>query len=555
MNPSNQDLVLIAGAGPTGLSLAVELARRRLPCRIIDRASARIVTSNALAIQARTLEVFESMGIVDQALAAGYRLRGLNIYGERRNLAHIEWDTLDTPYPFILSLPQSETERIMAEELERLGVTVERQVELTGIEQDEAGVSARLSHAGKTEETCRAAWLIGCDGAHSATRHALAVPFDGGDYQESFMFADLGVTGPLSKDAVHLFFHPEGLLIFIPINEKLWRIIANLPGTGDDSLPTLEEMQALVDQRGPGGVSLSNVHWSARPHIHHRKVSRFRQGRVFLAGDAAHIHSPAGGQGMNTGIQDAFNLGWKLGLVMQGYADESLLDSYDAERGPVVRNLLAFTDRVTRIATFHDPVAQVIRDHLISLFAGHGVRVFAERLASRNAELAVDYTGSPIVAEDEYSFPPRILRAGPKAGERAPDGELQSPAAEKTQLFRLFRDPGHCLLLFAGPDSSTSARALAQIASAVRDEYADLISSYMIVTGKSAPAGFARTESLLFDREGLVHRRYGADVACLYLVRPDGYIGFRASPPRLERLEEYLTRIFGFAEWRRLRSA
>jgi 2-polyprenyl-6-methoxyphenol hydroxylase-like FAD-dependent oxidoreductase len=533
---------LVVGAGPAGLTMAAELARRDVSVRLIEKRAEPIATSNALAIQARTLEIFEQMGLIETVLRDGHRVHGLNIHAGERTIAHIDLASLESPYPYILVLPQAKTEQILAQHAQNLGVQIERQVELIAFTSDDAGVSATLRRADGTEEEARTAWLIGCDGAHSTVRRLLDAPFEGGDYEETFLFADLMVNWALRNDTVQLFFHPDGLLVMVPIAGELWRVIANVADTPDRTPPTLSEVEALVAARGPGGVELSKLVWGSRPRIHHRKVRHFRHGRVFLASDAAHVHSPAGGQGMNIGIQDAFDLAWKLALVTLRRSPASLLNSYDAEREPVARQVLSFPDTITRIATTHSPLLQAVRNQALSLLSG--INLLVQRAASNNAELAVDYRSSPFVSEHWQDRVPDFLGAFPHAGERAPDGRLRDLVrGADTRLFELFRDLRHSLLLFTGPGAKAfDYQRLANFARVVEQRYAGLMAAHLIAF--AMPPESSWNGSLLLDIDGRVHRRYDAIAPCLYLVRPDGYIAYRTLPPRPDFFEGYLAQVF-----------
>src|SRR5712691_9803255 len=272
------------------------------------------------------------MGLADRYVASGHRLHGLSLHHRLEQIARIDFSSLASPFPFALGLPQSETERLLSEHLGTFGITVERGVELTSFTQTSDTVRAVLRHADGHEETVETPWIIGCDGAHSTTRHTLGMDFEGAPYDESFILADVQLESGLPRDRVHLFLGDNGVLGIIPFAENRWRIVANIPPESrDQSLPevTLGEVQTLLDRRGPPDDRANDPSWMSRFHISHRKVRQFRQLRVFLAGDAAHIHSPAGGQGMNTGMQDAFNLAWKLALTHGGHAvGDILLDSY-----------------------------------------------------------------------------------------------------------------------------------------------------------------------------------------------------------------------------------
>jgi 2-polyprenyl-6-methoxyphenol hydroxylase-like FAD-dependent oxidoreductase len=297
---TDSSTLLVVGAGPVGLTMANELARHGVRCRIIDQTAARSQTSKALGIFPRTLEVFSAMGIADRFLAAGDRLQGLAIHHGGERLAAIDFTSVASPFPFVLSLPQSETELLLIERLASFGTEVERELSLTTLEQTNESARATLRHADGREEVMETPWLFGCDGAHSTTRHALGMEFEGAQYDESFILADLRAEPAMDRNRLHLYLGNDGVFGFIPFGGDRWRIVANIPPESrGQNLPevTLEEVQNLCDARGPGAIHLIDPVWLSRFHISHRKVQQYRKLRCFLLGDAAHIHSPAGGTG------------------------------------------------------------------------------------------------------------------------------------------------------------------------------------------------------------------------------------------------------------------
>jgi len=510
--------------------MANELARHGVPCRIIDRAAERSQTSRALAIFPRTLEAFETMGVADRFLAAGRRLYGLSLHHGQEQIALIDLTSVASPFPFALGLPQSETERLLEERLSELGIDVERGLELKNFTQTSESVRAILRRADGPEEIVETPWLLGCDGAHSTTRHTLGMEFHGVEYDESFILADVQLASNLARDRVHLFLGDNGILGVIPFAENLWRIVANIPPESRlQDLPevTLSEVQELLERCASERLQASAPVWLSRFHISHRKVREFRQLRVFLAGDSAHIHSPAGGQGMNTGIQDAFNLGWKLAAVVRGIAPAQLLASYQLERDPVASGVLNLTDRITRMATMRNSIAQSVRDFLLPLVSG--IDFVGDKIADRLTELSVSYRQSPIV---ENHGPGRL-----KAGDRAPDAELRDGNNRARRLFELFQEPRHVLLLFLGALDSAAAN-FDEIESAIGGLPGGTIDSYRIVRGQSdLPAE-------LRDTSGLAHAAYGLFDGGVVIVRPDGYVGYRNNKFDLENLKTYLARIF-----------
>ncbi len=383
--------VLVAGAGPVGLTMAAELARYRVPVRIIDKMPTRTDKSKALVVWARTLELLDRAGCAEAFAASGVHGEAMHMLSGSRTIARIAFDRIASPFPYALLLPQSETERLLESHLESLGTKVERGVELTEFSQTAQGVSCNLRRADGTAETHAASWLIGCDGAHSFVRQHLRMAFEGNTLTTHFILADLHVTGlGISQTEMALFLHAEGLLVFFPIAPGRYRLIADV-GTEPRHDPDLAEVQRIVDRRGPGGVALSQPVWLAGFAVNERKVSEYRAGRIFLAGDAAHIHSPAGGQGMNTGMQDAINLAWKLALVAHGRAGEHLLNSYSLERSPVARQVLADSGKLTAMATLRNPVAQNLRNaaaHFLLGFSG-----VQHAMANRLSEITIGYGG------------------------------------------------------------------------------------------------------------------------------------------------------------------
>jgi hypothetical protein len=357
----------------------------------------------------------------------------------------------------------------------------------------------------------RARWLVGCDGAHSAVRHALGVAFEGASYEETFALADVRIETALARDAVHSFLAPDGVLALFPFpGSDRWRVVADVTGATAAGAPRrdvpLEEVQALLDARGPRGARASEPTWTSTFRFHRRLAARYRAGRVFLAGDAAHIHSPAGGQGLNTGIQDAQNLAWKLALVARGRGREALLESYEAERRPVAAATILATDRFVWLATLANPLAQTVRNKLIPFLGGF--EPLRHKVVRTMAELEVGYPGSPIVGEDR---PPHLaFSEGPAPGARAPGRTTD-------------REPRHRLLLF------TRSRA--------GSDLGDLMAKVLERCGDEVAI------TLVFPHNP-EHARYAPHGPAAYLVRPDGYVGYRGEPPDAGKLLAYLDRIF-----------
>jgi 2-polyprenyl-6-methoxyphenol hydroxylase-like FAD-dependent oxidoreductase len=392
------DTVLIVGAGPVGLTMALELARYGVPVRLIDEMSKRSDTSRAIAIWPRTLELLDRAGAGADLVALGNKVTAANIIAGSEPMARIELAHVDTPYPFALMLPQSDTEAMLERHLQRFGAGSELGVELAAVTQDSDGVQATLRHADGRVETERFCWIVGCDGAHSPIRHSLGLSFEGDTMGTDWALGDFYMTGsPYPLDEIFTYWHEDGPLIFFPMAPGRYRIIASLaPSKGTTPLPpSPEAFQAIVDRRGPGGIELGESLWTSAFRINERQVSNYRAGRVFLAGDAAHVHSPAGGQGMNTGMQDAINLAWKLAMVCRGLsANPSLLDSYSDERRPVGAEVIASAGRLTKIATIHHPIAQHIRNVIAHFVLG--LSPVQRALEGSMTEISIGYPNSPL---------------------------------------------------------------------------------------------------------------------------------------------------------------
>src|SRR5262249_33368172 len=430
--------VFIVGAGPTGLALAMQLQRFGGRFRIIDKLHDRTRESRALGVQARTLELLQTFGLGEALVARGNTSTRLKLHLEGRALATVSLGNIgaaDTRFPFVLFVSQAETETVLTEYLNAAGIFVERGFELVAFEMAD-GVDCVVRRDDGHQERIRTRFLVGCDGAHSAVRKGAGVPCEGGSYPQDFVLGDVEADGPLEPNAINSFVGGGGVAMFFPLGRPTtWRVIAMAADTEGDSPRgqtsaitsdlALSELQMVVDPPTVGAVRLRDPAWLTGFHLHHRQIKSYRKGNVFLAGDAAHIHSPVGAQGMNTGVQDAWNLGWKVALVARGAANISLLDSYDAERWPVGRFLLHYTDRLFSTFTgaisgqpFSTWVRRVVAPHVVPRLVGSPrLRRMAFAFVS---ELGIRYRESPAVKEGEP-----WQRGGPRAGDRLPDAEIR----------------------------------------------------------------------------------------------------------------------------------
>ncbi len=380
------------------------------------RRASRLPYSRAIGIQARTLELFEQHRIVKPFLELGHRARVANLYSNGQRLARLDFDPLQTRYPYLLFLDQSETERLLTEHLKTFSVWVERGVELCDFSQGSAGVQASLRHPNGRDEVLRPSYMIAADGAHSMVRHRLDIGFTGKTFEQTFLLADLQADSDWPDDEFHIFASGTGLAALFPMGDSRARLIADLHTPPDsDHGPTLDDCRAIVEQRIHHRVTLSSIGWSSYFRLNSRMVDRLRVDRIFLAGDAAHVHSPAGAQGMNTGIQEALNLGWKIARMLSGGASDRLLDTYHVERHPIERDVLRQSSMLTQMAGAEHGPMKLIRDHVMPALSAIGpLRDAMRRTVS---ELSIQYRRSPLTLE-------RLLDGGPRAGERAPDARV-----------------------------------------------------------------------------------------------------------------------------------
>ena len=532
--------VLIVGAGPTGLSLAVELARRNIECLLIDRRPEPLPFDRATVIHSRSLEIFESMGVIDAFLERGHLMRGFNIFAYGQIVAQTDFNGLECRHPYDLNLSENETEEILTERLVALGGAVARGWELSSLEQSESHVTAQLRSTNGTEQTVTADWLVGTDGIHSRVRESCEIDVDGHRYLRRW-----GVIDGHLKDWQHASDRAAiqieaPALSPIPLPRERWRIYFRADDDIDNAA-LLEQINAGLNALSPG----SRLHEPDDPMLYHtyRQLSaHYQSGRVLLAGDAAHACSPIEGHGMNMGIHDSFNLGWKLALVIQGIADAKLLDSYEQERRPAAAAVGASGDTAEALRSIpNDPAAieRVKRALCALLYTSRGKL----QAAQAESELELHYRDSPLVSGyHSAGDAARQHWLGPLPGDCTPDAGplLKSGSAEAVQLSQLICNEGHSLLWMATDQTEVpDFEKFHHILQACGEFW---------IISTAPPPEFLPESSLqecwLHDVEGKVHARFGVIDASLFLIRPDGHIAFRSEPPELARVASYFENLF-----------
>ncbi len=525
--------VLVVGAGPVGLTMAAELARHGVFCRVIDQLAVPLAYCRAIGVTSRTLEVWDDMGVVTAMIDAGLWFGRSRSYLNHAPPQDSDTDLSDLPYGH-LGIPQPETERILTAHLATFGIAVERAVTLISFTQDNEGVETELQHSDGTAETASFRYIVGCDGARSAVRHILDIPFEGDHYPISFMLGDVVLDTDLPRGMILRSINapqqgPPDFFIAIPLPERnRYRVSMLAPQDSSDlavpthglqtdrPAPTLEQLQVVADRLFPMKIALSNLQWSSNFRIGMRLAAHYRKDRGFLAGDAAHIHPPTGGQGMNTGIQDSYNLAWKMALVLHGKASPQLLDTYESERRPVGADVIARTRAASEKLGRSDSAQQA-------------------RLA--DTQVLIHYRDSSLSKD-----------AGPadlpiQAGDRAPDcdGLHREHVRAPLRLLDITRGAAHVLLVYL--DASVSTKQAAEL-----EHLAQTLKSLpgpecriAVVAAPSAPPLSLIGVPIVTDTSGQFAAVYKPAAATAFLVRPDGYIGYHARPFTSQGVIEYFS--------------
>lgn len=522
MTPDQTD-VLIVGAGPTGLMLANQLARRGVRFLIIDRHAGPSVQTKALGVHARTLEIYAKLGIANVAVATGQPTTAANLWANGRRSARVPLGDIGqglSAFPYVLILGQDDNERLLTDALRAHGVAVSWKTELTALQQENDHVRCTLKKADGSSRSLRARWVAGCDGAKSAVRQLNHIDFPGAPYEHVFFVADTTATGPMVPEELNVYLMPDGFHLFFPMRGKNhWRVVGILPPElrGRDDV-ALDELAPSIRTHVGHSLNFSECRWLSTYRIHHRHAARFRDRRCFLLGDAAHIHSPVGAQGMNTGLQDAYNLGWKLALVVNGGAHERLLDSYEAERLPVARRLLRTTDRMFTIVVSNSAISRIMRARIMARIAALAMRFNATRQLAflTLSQIGIQYRGSPLSETAD------LPRQSPQPGDRFPWMRLHfSAGSAPRDLFEDLDDTRFNLIVFgqAVPDEAP-------------EQLADMVRIHRI------------PDTSHNDQE---RARANIPARAFYLLRPDGHIAVAGTDLDSSRIERYFAERVGLS--------
>jgi 2-polyprenyl-6-methoxyphenol hydroxylase-like FAD-dependent oxidoreductase len=502
--------VIIIGAGPTGLSLACQFIRYGVDFVIIDKKEGVTKFSKALGVHARTLEIYEQIGLAETAVSNGTIagkariLEGGEIRGEV-NLSEVGKGL--SPYPYMLVYEQNKNEKLLYEYMKTHGKDVLWQTELESFSQDENGVTAKIKTVNGESQTIEAKYLVGCDGAKSPVRHQLNLNFEGSTFERIFYVADARVDWKFSHDALHVFLAKHSVVAFFPMSgENRFRIVGAFPEEFSKSEGEVlyEEIEQRIKEEAEIDLDISQVNWFSTYKVHSRHVESFRQGRIFLAGDSAHVHTPAGGQGMNTGIQDGYNLAWKLALVLQGKADEKILDSYNSERVENARNLIKTTDRMFNFLAGDEWLTNLIRDHLFPRLAGTvlGIEAVRKEFFRRLSQIGISYRNHALSQHDgDNDF--KV-----KAGDRFPYFLV-----EGTSVFEKLKEPKFHLIVFSDGENDFQS---------LENEIENDLINFQLIP--------------LYPQISAI---FGSEKSFIVLLRPDNYIAFLSIEISVEKVKSY----------------
>lgn len=523
---------LIVGAGPVGLTLGCQLRQYGVTFRIIDKLSGPVKRTKAAAVWSRTAEIFDQMNLVDRFLEEGLRVFGASFFANGKRVARLTLDSIDSLYNYVLMIPQHKTEEVLRKYLEEKDSPVKYNCSVVSVEEKDEFVEVTLDNG----QTLTTRYVIACDGAHSQVRQSAGLSFEGRELESQWVVGDAEIEGLPFDDEILLIMHQDGPTGLFPLGDSLYRVVGQTEPAADQSGEIATSVvKDLITTRVEGrNLKLGQISDAGFFSINERQVDRYRKGRVFLAGDAAHVQSPLGGQGMNTGIQDAHNLAWKLAMVCKGDMTEKVLETYHEERHPIGKWLVEATSRGTEMLTNRQPIVAAFRDQAARFVAS--LPPVQNKLRNTLSEVEINYRSSSLSREPAYIGAGWRYRQGVRPGERAPDGVIRYNDFE-TRLSSHLRGRFFHLVLF---DSGRSALALnwENLLKQLQERHYHLVNTVLVSTQA------ANREKLpcpyLEDFQEELHHLYSAVEPCAYLIRPDGYIAYRSQPVDQVELLNYL---------------
>ncbi|KTD18620.1 FAD dependent oxidoreductase [Legionella lansingensis] len=524
--------VLVVGAGPVGLFCANELHRHGLRCRIVDKKSELSDKSKALAIHIRSLDVMEDCGFIDEILSQGSQILGAIVKSQGEILADVTFAHVEASRHFLIDLPQDKTERILNQGLVNKGLRVEWQTELLSVEQSHDGVTALLKHHDGNTEKFNVSWVIACDGSHSTLRELVGAQFTGESYKQTWWLADLLIDWSLPKNKMVMYISEQGPVACFPIGESRYRLVMTAEEKISYVEPTIADIQRVFTVRTGEKATLSDPIWITQFGIAHRQIDNYRYNRIFFAGDAAHVHSPMGGQGLNTGMQDIYNLVWKLALVEKFSAPTTLLDSYHLERHPIGEQVLKKTDVMTKMILIRHPLLIALRNKFFRFLTSFD---FVKKYITTDlAELNISYAKSPIV---KCLGKKTVFKIGEfSANFPLTDGETKAIK----QLHEITRGTMHHLFLFAGKDNVSLPNTL-KTAITMNERFNTLMKTHLVLTNGSELPKFT---SIFLEPDATIHRQFAINEPTALLIRPDKYVGLTQCPIEEKELISYMEHVY-----------
>ena len=522
--------VAIIGAGPVGLFCAFLLIQQGLSCRIFDKKEQLSQQSKALALHIRTLCMLKDCGLIDEFLKLGQKIKGVNFYTNQYSPLTFTFEDINNEFNYFIDSPQNITEKILFDAIAKQGINVEWEKDLVELTQSSETVKITLKNSNNETEYIHSKWVVACDGSHSSVRDFVNLKFMGTEYPEQWWLADVFIDWDLPEDRMLIFPSIQGPLACFPMGKKRYRIIISADMEIQNN-PSLDEIQKNFNLRSGLNVNLYNPIWLTKFYVHRRQIEHYRKGRIFFAGDAAHVHSPAGGQGLNTGLQDVYNLIWKLALVKKGLGKDVLLDSYEQERKPIGTNILKKTDSMHRLLSLKNKYLIQIRNSILKFVLSN--KFLIKKFSVNLSELDIQYSSDIVLNKNSSTS---LL-----AGEFLDDFALFKQNQKKaSNIHDAMNKQKHHLLLFSGLPPSNDLKHLKSFIDYVNQHYSKVIQMHCI--GKFSDS----FQNVLFwdDKNFDIHENYNIKKLTAVLIRPDMYIGLNVCPFNEKLIKKYLKKLF-----------